>query len=103
MKKYAVFTESKFMPTHELSLSNRIVEEEDILTVLEIVRDWINKIDTDCIVYFRGNTEDATIQSITVRKISNVEKVGLTVYCKESNVRFRFGTFETAYVIKEVK
>lgn len=41
MKKYAVFTKTEFVPTHELSLSNKIIEKEDVLTVLDIIRNWV--------------------------------------------------------------
>ena len=87
MKKYAVFTETKFVPTHELSLSKKITEREAVLDVLKIVREWVNSIYPDMfIVYCKGN--DITIANFSIYP--------------PSNIKFRIGVFETKYITKPV-
>lgn len=104
MKKFAVFTKSVFVPHFELSVSNKIIEREDFLTVFGVVRDWVRSIDKDCLVYFKGNIETATVDQITVCRPNCVgDSVGLTVIHKTSNVRFRLGVYETKYSTEEVQ
>ena len=104
MKKFAVFTKSVFVPHFELSVSNKILEREDFLTVLGIVRNWVQSIDKDCLVYFKGNIEDANIDRITICKPNCIgDKTGLTIIHKESNVRFRLGVYQNKYSIEEVQ
>lgn len=104
MKKFAVFTKSVFVPRFELSVSNKIIEHEDFLTVFGIVRDWVHSIDKDCLVCFKGNVETATVDQITVSRPNRVgDSVGLTIIHKTSNVRFRFGVYKTKYSTEEVQ
>lgn len=104
MKKFAVFTKSVFVPQFELSVSNKILEREDFITVLGIVRDWVCSIDKDCLVYFKGNVETATIDQITISKPNCIgDKVGLAVIHKENNVRFRLGVYQNKYSTEEVQ
>lgn len=108
MKRYAVFTESKFVPTHELSLSKKITERETVLDVLKIVREWVDSIYPDTfIVYCKGN--DITISNFSiypppevVKEKPETKKMGLVpVFCP-SNIKFRIGVFETKYITKPV-
>lgn len=104
MKKFAVFTKSVFVPQFELSVSNKILEREDFITVLGIVRDWVHTIDKDCLVYFKGNVETATIDQITISKPNCIgDKVSLAVIHKENNVRFRLGVYQNKYSTEEVQ
>lgn len=104
MKKFAVFTKSVFVPHFELSVSNKILEREDFPTVLGIVRDWVHSIDEDCLVYFKGNVETATVDQITICRPNCIgDKVGLTIIHKENNVRFRLGVYQNKYSIEEVQ
>lgn len=108
MKKYAVFTETKFVPTHELSLSNKIVEREDVLTVLRIVDEWVNSIyPHSFIVYCKG--DDISIANFTMYlspkaedQSSEMKKTGLEVMFTPSNIRFRIGVYATKYITKPV-
>ena len=100
----SLFTKSVFVPQFELSVSNKILEREDFVTVLGIVRDWVHSIDKDCLVYFKGNVETATIDQITICRPNCVgDKVGLTIIHKENNVRFRLGVYQNKYSTEEVQ
>ena len=108
MKRYAVFTESKFVPTHELSLSNKIAESENVLDVLKIVRDWINSIYPHTfIVYCKG--DDITIANFSMYLSPKAENpseemkdMGLVPVFGPSNIKFRIGIFLKKYITKPV-
>lgn len=100
MEKYAVFTKTEFVPTHELSLSNKIVEKEDATTVMQIVNKWARGIYPDAIVV----RKDQNIDSLSVIRVNTIgDHTGMVVYRKESNIRFRLGFFKTTYEIGKVK
>lgn len=96
MKKYAVFTNTEFVPTHELSVSNKIIEREDVQTVLGIVKKWAEGIYPGVIVTYRG--DKPTISGIT----TIFKGIAMKVIRKEYNVRFQLGKFEPKYETKEV-
>lgn len=96
MKKYAVFTNTEFVPTHELSVSNKIIEREDVLTVMGIVKTWAESIYPGVIVTYRG--DKPTISGIT----TIFKGIAMKVIHKEHNVRFQLGKFEPRYKTKEV-
>lgn len=105
MEKYAVFTTTTFKPCCELSISNKIVEKVDLLTIRGIVENWIKKIfpDRNYIVYYLGNFEDATIDRITMYDPTTIDDpYKLIVVHKQYNVRLQIGTYETKYDVKEV-
>ena len=102
MKKYAVFTKTEFVPTHELSLSNKIIEKEDVLTVLDIIRNWVHSIDPNVLVYYKGNIPDVNMFT-AMNPIAIGDNMGFVVIHKESNVRFRLGFFKKTYETHEVK
>lgn len=108
MEKYAIFTDTKFVPTHELSVSLKIVEREDVLEILKIVREWVNSIyPNSFIVYCKGS--DVSIANFTMYlspKAENQSKemkhIGLVpVFCP-SNIKFRIGVFEIKYTARRV-
>ena len=101
MKKYAVFTKTEFVPTHELSLSNKIVEKEDFGTILQIINQWAKSIYQDAAVYPKDI--ENKIDSLSIMRIHTVgDNTGLVIYRKESNIRFRLGFFRTTYETREV-
>lgn len=96
MEKYAVFTSTEFVPTHELSVSNKIIEKESATTVLDIVAKWAEGIYPNIIVTYRG--DKATVSGITTVK----KGIAIKVVHKESNVRFQLGTFKPVYTTRKV-
>ena len=100
MKKYAVFKDTKFVPKYELSVSLKIIEKENVMTILDIVREWVNSIDPDLMVYYKGN--DAEIDKFTVTNVNSDANDALIVITMPSNVRFRLGYYVTKYVTREV-
>ena len=102
MKKYAVFKKTEFVPTHELSLSNKIVEKEPVSKVLEIVNEWARKIYPDANICYKGFKPN--IADLFITRVNTIgDNTGIVVFNKESNVRFRIGFFNTIYETREVK
>lgn len=103
MEKYAVFTQSTFDAVAELSISNKIVEKEDKLVVLNVIRGWVRSLFPGgrYIVYFKGDCEKATIDDVTIESMVG-GPYKLMVVRAQSNVRVRIGTFKPAYTIKKV-
>lgn len=103
MEKFAVFTQSTFNAVAELSISNKIVEKEDKLVVLNIIRGWVNSLfpNDHYVVYFKGNYENATIDDVEMTSMTG-EPYKLIIVRAPHNVRVRIGTFRNAYTIKKV-
>jgi hypothetical protein len=103
MEKYAVFTQSTFRPVAELSISNKIIEKEDKMVVLNIIKRWVHDLfpNDRYIVYFRGNCENATIDDVTTESMVG-GPYKLMVVRAPQNVRVRIGTFKDVYTIKKV-
>ena len=102
MEKYAVFTETEFVPAYELSISNKIVEKENVMLVLQIVRDWVKGILPDYIVYYLGNIPDVNAFTITSKCCGAKDELKMVVIPKESNIRFRIGKYITHYKTRKV-
>lgn len=103
MEKFAVFTQSTFNAVAELSISNKIVEREDKLVVLTIIKDWVNSLfpDDHYVVYFNGKYENATIDDVTINSMIG-GPYKLMVVRAPNNVRVKIGTFKNVYTIKKV-
>lgn len=102
MKKYYVTKDTKLVVSHELSVSNKIVEKAPVLEVLNIVKKWVKQLfpDKHYVVYYKGDKPD--IDMITMYDPSTVgDNIELNVYHTPHNVRFQIGTFETTYKINE--
>jgi len=100
MEKYAVFTESTFVPRFELSVSNKIIAKEKPMVILEIVREWIHSLDENLLVYYKGN--DCCIDNFTVMDVYSDASPTLVIIRKQSSVRFQLGTFANKYKTKRV-
>lgn len=100
MEKYYVTKDTRFVASHELSVSNSIIETEDTLTVLTIVRKWVQQIFPTYIVYHKGN--NCSIDMFTMYDPSAVDdKIRLNIVHTKYNVRFQIGVFETEYKINK--
>ena len=97
MEKYAVFTESELVPTHELSLSNKIVEREDVSVIYKIVTDWLHTINPDLVV-----SHTHTVPTISHMIVTNKNYMLLVKY-KEYNIRFQLNNIVTSYKVRKVK
>lgn len=100
MEKYAVFTESTFVPAFELSVSNKIIAKEKPMVILDILREWIHSFDENVLVYYSGDV--CCIDNFTVADIHSDRKIKLVIIKKPCNVRFQLGTFANVYKTKKV-
>lgn len=100
MERYAVFTESTFVPQFELSVSNKIIAKEGPMKILEIVRDWIHSLGEDIAVYYSGDY--CCIDNFRVMDLHSDASPTLVVIRKQCNVRFQLGTFTNVYKTKKV-
>lgn len=100
MEKYYVTKDTRFVASHELSVSNSIIETEDTLTVLATVRKWVQQIFPTYIVYYKGN--DCTVDMFAMYDPDAVgDKIRLNVVHTKFNVRFQIGIFKTEYKINK--
>ena len=101
MEKYYVTRNIKFVAQHELSISNDIVNKENTMVILDIVRKWINGIfpNNHYIVYCKGNTPSIDMFTMFDPHASE-DKTCLNIFHTKSNVRFRIGMYETEYKIE---
>ena len=106
MKKYALFTTTKLVPSYELSVSNKIMEKEPLPKVLSIVTDWIRTIVPGAkVVYRTGASLDSYFATISIVGdiVGEVDNDWLIqALKKESNVRFRLCKLETTYTPEPV-
>lgn len=99
MEKYYVTRNTKFVATHELSISNAIVSKEDVMTILNIVQKWIHGIFPDYLVYYKGNTPSIDMFAMYDPNAIG-DKTCLNIFHTASNVRFRIGMYEIEYKIE---
>lgn len=105
MEKYYVSKDTRFVASHELSVSNSIIEKDGIMPVLNVLKRWVKQIfpDENYIVYYKGN--EPNIDAITMYEPStpaNMEAKLMIVHTK-CNVRFQIGIYKTEYKIKKAQ
>lgn len=94
MKKFVVFTESEYIVDYQLSISNKIVDNNSREVVADIIGSWLFELSIPSV----ATVSESKSISITIKNGRNFANV----YKKDSNVIIQIAHTVERYVTKEV-
>ena len=100
MERFYVSKVTTFTASHELSVSNDIVDKEDAFKVLTIVREWVKSIFPTYLVYYKGN--ECKVDMFAMYDPEAIgDRIELNIVHTKCNVRFQIGIYKTEYKINK--
>ena len=94
MKKFVVFTESEYIVDYQLSISNKIIDNNTKECIINIIRDWLLQLGIQSVATV-SESKSISLNITNGRNFANV-------YKKDSNVIIQIAHTVEHYVTKEV-